>query len=66
MGARVRAAYHTRPPSLPEAEGVRVDVATGDGLDAALASNPCSSSPASWPTKRPASCGWLRRRGAPA
>jgi hypothetical protein len=59
MGARVRAAYHTRPPSLPEAEGVRVDVATGDGLDAALAaSNPCSSSPAS--------CGWLRRRGAPA
>jgi uncharacterized protein YbjT (DUF2867 family) len=37
MGARVRAGYHTRPPSLPQVEGVRLDVTTGDGLDAALA-----------------------------
>lgn len=36
-GARVRAGYHTRPPSLPHVEGVRFDVTTGNGLDAALA-----------------------------
>jgi uncharacterized protein YbjT (DUF2867 family) len=36
-GARVRAGYHTRPPSLPHVESARFDLATGDGLDAALA-----------------------------
>ena len=33
---RVRAAYHSRPPSLPGVEGARVDLATGEGLKSAL------------------------------
>jgi uncharacterized protein YbjT (DUF2867 family) len=36
MGVRVRAGYHTHPPSLPQVEGVRVDVTSGDGLDTTL------------------------------
>jgi uncharacterized protein YbjT (DUF2867 family) len=35
-GAPVRAAYHTRPPSLPGVQGARIDLATGEGLDAAV------------------------------
>lgn len=35
-GAKVRAAYHSRPPTAPGAEVARVDLSTGDGLDAAL------------------------------
>ena len=36
LGEQVRAGYHTRPPFLPQVEGVRLDVTTGDGLIAAL------------------------------
>src|SRR5262245_41057282 len=36
-GAPVRAGYHTRPPAAPGVQGVRIDLATGEGLDAAVA-----------------------------
>jgi uncharacterized protein YbjT (DUF2867 family) len=36
-GAKVRAAYRSRPVSMPGVEGARVDFETGDGLDAAMA-----------------------------
>ena len=35
-GASVRAGYRTRPPSTPGVRGVRIDLATGEGLDAAV------------------------------
>ena len=35
-GRPVRAAYHSRPPTAPGVEGARVDLTTGDGLDAAV------------------------------
>jgi uncharacterized protein YbjT (DUF2867 family) len=36
-GAAVRAGYRTRPPSAPGVQGMRLDLATGEGLDAAVA-----------------------------
>jgi len=36
-GAKVRAAYHSRPPGQAGVEAARVDLSTGDGLAAALA-----------------------------
>ena len=36
-GAKVRAAYRSRPVSMPGVEGARVDFETGEGLDAAMA-----------------------------
>ena len=36
-GAKVRAAYRSRPVSMPGVEGARVDFETGEGLDAAVA-----------------------------
>ena len=36
-GAKVRAAYHSRPPAQGGAEAARVDLSTGEGLAAALA-----------------------------
>ena len=36
-GTKVRAAYRSRPPSTPGAEAVKVDLSTGEGLDAAMA-----------------------------
>ena len=36
-GAKVRAAYRSRPVSMPGIEGARVDFETGEGLDAAMA-----------------------------
>jgi len=36
-GATVRAAYRSRPVSMPGVEGARVDFETGEGLDAAMA-----------------------------
>ena len=36
-GAKVRAAYHSRPPGQSGVEAARVDLSTGDGLAAALA-----------------------------
>ena len=35
-GAKMRAAYRSRPPSAPGVEAVRVDMSTGEGLDAAM------------------------------
>ena len=35
-GQRVRAAYRSRPPTAPGVEGARIDLATGEGLDAAM------------------------------
>jgi len=36
-GQSVRAAYRTRPPSAPGVQAARLDLATGEGLDAAVA-----------------------------
>jgi uncharacterized protein YbjT (DUF2867 family) len=36
-GAKVRAAYHSRKPATPGVEAAKVDLSTGEGLDAALA-----------------------------
>ena len=36
-GTKVRAAYRSRPPSTPGVEAARVDLSTGEGLDAAMA-----------------------------
>ena len=36
-GAKVRAAYRSRPPEAPGVESARLDLSTGEGVDAALA-----------------------------
>jgi len=36
VGETVRGGYHTRPPSVPGVEPVRIDLVTGTGLDEAL------------------------------
>src|SRR5688500_8240828 len=36
MGQAVRAGYRTRKPAVPGVQGVRIDLETGEGLDAAV------------------------------